>query len=74
MYRKYIGPFRESGQAVWVSYCPLFGWGVRPYAAPFLGSAGLVGEKYCFSLRGAGVDGATGGVYHRRRRVPTPFC
>ena len=50
MYSKYKGPFRGSGQAVWVSYSPLFGWGARLYAAPFLGSAGPMGEKGCFSL------------------------
>ena len=33
-YRKYKGSFRGSGQAVWVSYRPLFCWGVRLYAAP----------------------------------------
>jgi len=50
MYSKYKGPFRGSGQAVWVSYGPLFGWGARLYAAPFLGSAGPMGEKGCFCL------------------------
>ena len=50
MYSKYKGPFRGSGQAVLVSYGLLFGWGARLNATPFLGSAGLVGEKYCFSL------------------------
>ena len=29
-----------SGQAVWVSYRPLLGWGARLYTAPLLGSAG----------------------------------